>query len=259
MTSRLLIVLGCALVLLSASPSFAQIDNSCTYRYSWGTTADFSFFGFCLTKYGTLASLQTGPTNIGIDQLDPVNPIEGWILRDQSGFNFYPNFDVAPGLGQGVLPTVTQPKGAGNLPIIFTWDPWVKEIVTATPSQKSVVFTMDTIKAAGTGSDKGEFGFGPVVRFAQLRVNGSVSSSFDNSSFAAFGYKPDNGVILTGTEIYHPSVGLPLFTQLGNGCISQQVVYGECDPAFVGQGTIWNYGYFSSAGPGKNVFTYKIF
>ena len=110
MTSRWLIVLTCAVIFISTLPASAQIDNSCTYKYSWGTTQDYSYFSFCLTKYGTLASLQTGPTNIGIDQLDPTNPIEGWTLTDQSGFNFYPNFNVAPGLGQGVLPTVSSQR-----------------------------------------------------------------------------------------------------------------------------------------------------
>ena len=245
-------VIAGVLLLLSVPPAFGQLDNSCTYRYSWGTTADYSYFSFCLTKYGTLASLEiAGPTG---EMLDPSNPVEGWYLSDDE--NRYPKYYVAPGLGQGVLPTVSEPKGSGNLPIIFSWYK-VKETVTAIPSEKSVVFTMGTDRQVGTGADKGEWSWGPVVRFAQLMVNGYTNNSFDNTYGAAFGYSTQNGVLLTGVEMFHQYPGYPLITYPAGGWVSQQGVDGV--NAFVGQGTVESDGWFSTAGPAKNVFTYKIF
>ena len=92
-------------------------DNACVYPYSFINRYGDSF-AFCLTSYGTLASLQSP---IGNEQLDPTNPLEGFSLNDLSGLEIL-DLQIFPGfyVNQGP-PSVTQPKGTGKLPIIFKY------------------------------------------------------------------------------------------------------------------------------------------
>src|SRR5262252_5140888 len=89
--------------------------NTCTYSYSAGKGD--AYMSFCLTEYGTLASLQSPA---GVEHLDTSNPLEGFAVCDTTDFTSVSEY-VVPALGKGELPTVQQPKGAGRLPIIFTY------------------------------------------------------------------------------------------------------------------------------------------
>ena len=173
-------VIALFLVLLGTVIAQAQ-DNACVYPYSFINRYGDSF-AFCLTSYGTLASLQSP---IGNEQLDPTNPLEGFSLTDNSGFtdvgvDIYPGFHVGEG-----PPTVKQPKGPGKLPIIFKYK-HVTSTVTAVPTDKSVVFTM----TVGRIDYQYEWGWGPFYRAAGLLVDGLGNNTFANSGFAAFSYNP---------------------------------------------------------------------
>jgi hypothetical protein len=275
--SRVYVILLFAIGVLFSPAASAQLDNSCTYRFSWGTTQDDSYFSFCLTKYGTLTSLQpsSGSYNHSGAQemLDQSNPTEGWGLSDYSDWSYFPNlYIVAPGLQQGELPTITQPNGAGKLPIIFDWQPlagvWerhVRQTVTSVPAQRMVTFTMIIYPLYGTGWNKGTYGYGPFMRFAQLKPNNLDTILFWSSTFAASGYSynsdpynqgPNDGVLLTGTSTYK-GTGITAQTYNAWGCANAS---GCASRGFTsGVNTVFSNGWFDSASSTKVVFTYKVF
>jgi hypothetical protein len=78
------VVLTLTIGLLGTPLIHAQLNNSCTYSYFFGKGD--KFFAFCLTPYGTLASLQGSS---GDNLLDPVNPIEGWVMCDVSEYSLF--------------------------------------------------------------------------------------------------------------------------------------------------------------------------
>lgn len=171
------VVLTLTIGLLGTPLIHAQLNNSCTYSYSFGKGD--KLFAFCLTPYGTLASLQGSS---GDNLLDPVTPIEGWVMCDDSDYGLFNRIAVVPGLGLGDSPpSVYQPNGVGKLPIIFGNGIDAGIFVTAVPSTKTVVFTMPFPKIGS----QGEYAFGPVTRVMGL---GSTSATLSTSSVSAFGY-----------------------------------------------------------------------
>jgi hypothetical protein len=232
------------LALLGAVIANAQAQNSCVYQYSFVNPKGIDSFGFCLTAYGTLASLQSP---IGTEHLDAANPLEGFEIYDSTDsvdvdLVVLPGFNVTQGPS-----SVTQPKGAGKLPIIFTYEGGniVNRdtiTVTATPLQKTVVFSM----TVGRYVFQYEAGAGYVTRMAGLLVDGSSTNVFANSALAAFSYNPTgHGVMISGT-----SCTIPHSTcEENSGYVSQGY----------GQKIIAEQGYFNTQGLSTEVFSYRVF
>ena len=229
---------------LGAAIANAQAANSCVYQYSFVNPKGIDSFGFCLTAYGTLASLQSP---LGAEHLDPANPLEGFEIYDLSDsvpvdLTVLPGFSVTQGPS-----SVTQPKSSGKLPIIFTYSGGnisnVDTItISATPIDKSVTFTM----TVGKYVFQFNAGEGPVERAAGLLVDGSSTNVFANSEYAAFSYNPaGHGVMLSGCEP-------PKKTNCGEST-------GSVAQSYYGQKAVIANGFFFTAGPSTDVFTYRVF
>ena len=169
-------------VVLAGAAGFGQ-GNTCKYTFAFPQYS----FQFCLTGDGTLAMLQSP---IGVNHLDTVNPIEGWSWDlmgtvPHGGDVFFSGQQI-PAFGSSSLgpPTVTQPNGAGTLPIRFDWhgfpaDMW--EIVTAQPGQRSVVLKVGV-------PPKGVWWGGTLTRVITLRLDGKTVNKFRRLRVGAFAY-----------------------------------------------------------------------
>jgi hypothetical protein len=237
-------------VILLGTPLIHAQNNSCTYSYSFGKGQ--TYFAFCLTPYGTLASLQGAS---GDNLLDPVNPIEGWVMCDESEYGLFSPIEVIPGLGLlgGPPPSVSQPKGAGKLPIIFGNGIAGDLTVTADPHTKTVIFTMPFPKIGGSG----EFAMGPVTRVMGL---GSTSANFSTSSVSAFGYvAPGDLAEVSGNtkEAGRTQQGTP-GTSPG-AFRGYDTCYANIQPNSPGQGFIYNAAGYYAAYAGTTTLSYTVF
>jgi hypothetical protein len=179
-------------VLFLAAAGYAQ-DNSCAYTFTY-PNAQVSF-SFCVTVWGTLASIQSP---IGVNHLDPLNPVEGWagnIIDNDGGGD---GFSIIPGLGivDSHLPVVRQPHGPGTLPLIFDYggDGFYVERIDAVPYQREITIIL---KIHSCYSDC--IWIGPVTKVANIRPDGNSTGNFAHSSFSAFGYVK-HGVMLSVDE-----------------------------------------------------------
>lgn len=224
-------------VLCLSAPGYCQ-DNSCAYTFTYPKPQ----FSFCLTVWGTLASLQSP---IGVNHLDPVNPVEGWTgnITDNDGGG--DGFNVIPGLGLVdflQLPIVQQPHGPGTLPLIFQYDPYgvYVERVDAVPYQREIIFTLTIHSCHGSVRNGTECNWaGPVSKVANIRPDGNNTGNFAHSTFAAFGYVT-HGVMLSVDET---DVGVAI-----NGCAgtdpngASATPYEDCSVSstpFVGPGAVF--------------------
>ena len=176
-------------VLLLATAGYTQ-SNSCAYTFTYPK----SHFSFCVTVWGTLASIQSP---IGVDHLDSLNPVEGWtalIIDDGGGGD---GGVVIPGLGTTTWtnpPAVQQPNGPGTLPLIFDYEGTSpREIISADPSYRTVYITL-IIRSCGDC-----FWSGSVSRVANTKADGNSTNTFGHSAFAAFGYF-NHGLMLSVGE-----------------------------------------------------------
>lgn len=226
---------------LGAVIAYAQPANSCVYKYSFVNPSGIDSLEFCLTAYGTLASLQSP---IGTEHLDPANPLEGFGVYDETltvgDLVVFPGFNVTQGPS-----AVKQPNGPGKLPIVFTYKGGnilnVDTItVTATPIQKTVQFAM----TVGKYIFQFNSGFGPVTRKAGLLVDGLGTNVFASSAYAAFSYNPKgHGVMISGS-----------FCAMGCG-----ESYGYVGTDY-GQNVVQEQGQFDTQfGSSREVFSYKVF
>jgi hypothetical protein len=225
----------------------AQVNNSCTYSYSFGSGD--SYFSFCLTPYGTLASLQ----GVGGELLDPTNPIEGFVLCDTSGYDLFSDQTTIPGLGyvDGGLPAVAQPNGVGKLPIIFTFD-LSYTTVTASPSEKKVIFS----------TPLGKFEAGPYeyanVIWVRVAVLGSNSANFSYSASMAFGYTTPGGLAAIDGYAVQGKLRDDAYPFVSAGQMVQQCGVGMSEP-FTGTGAIAATGGFETNAKQTTTFSYKVF
>jgi hypothetical protein len=174
-------------VLVLAAAAYSQ-NNSCAYTFTYPK----SKFSFCVTVWGTLASIQSP---IGVNHLDPANPVEGWSAYVVDNGGGQDGGTVIPGLGAlswTSPPTVRQPHGPGTLPLIFDYDKTFgyHEVVNAAPQWRTIILTL-TISSCGDCA-----WFGTVSRVANIRPDGNSTGNFAHSSFAAFGYV-QHGVMLS--------------------------------------------------------------
>ena len=221
----------------------AQGDNSCVYPYSFVDPYGVSF-GFCLSSYGTLSSLQSP---VGNEHLDPVNPLEGFVWYDDGDYGLI-NAAVVPGFDLNVgTPTVTQPKGPGKLPIVFTYPGapgvgnGITSTVTVTPADRTIVFTM---KVPRYVPQQYLFASGPIYRTAGLLVDGLSNDIFATSAFAAFAYNTSgHGVIIDGEY--------KQYSGSGEDTGSKSLRYGQT--------TIEADGWFATRSVSTAVFSYKLF
>jgi hypothetical protein len=231
---------------LGAGIASAQSANSCVYQYSFVNPRGIDSFGFCLTAYGTLASLQSP---LRTEHLDPANPLEGFEVLDDTGsvpvdLLVFPGFNVS----QGPF-SVKQPNGPGKLPIIFTYEGGNilnrdTLTVTATPLERTVTFSM----TVGRYVFQSNAGSGPVIRVAGLLVDGSGTNIFANSGFAAFSYNPTgHGVMISGS-----SCQIPNNCGENSGHVYQNYMN-------YGQNVILGQGFFYTLGESTEVFSYKVF
>jgi hypothetical protein len=229
---------------LGAAIVSAQSANSCVYQYSFVNPHGIDSFGFCLTAYGTLASLQSP---LGTEHLDAANPLEGFEVLDETesvpvDLVVFPGFQVTQGPS-----SVKQPKGSGKLPIIFTYEGGQIRnrdtiTVTADPTNKTVVFSM----TVGRYVFQFNSGFGPVTRMAGLLVDGSGTNIFANSELAAFSYNPaGHGVMISGSWC----------TTLENLCAESFGSFSQNS----GQNVVQEQGHFDTGGGSTEVFSYKVF
>src|ERR1700674_946299 len=224
------VVLTLTVGLLAVPLIHAQLNNSCTYSYSFGKGD--KLFAFCLTPYGTLASLQGSS---GDNLLDPVNPIEGWVMGDDSGHDLFNSFQVVPGLGLGGSPpSVYQPKGVGKFPIVFGNGIYSGVSVTADLITKTVVFTMPFPKI---GSQY-EYASGPATRVMGL---GSTSATLSTSSVAAFGYVAPGDLVQLSAARKEGGTTSPGYPRVSPGAFSGASACGvNFQPNTPGQGFIYN-------------------
>jgi hypothetical protein len=179
--------------LLTLAASSPAQDNSCAYTFTYPK----SNFSFCVTIWGTLASIQSP---IGVNHLDPVNPVEGWTgnIMDNTGGN--DGFGIVPGLGVFNAsvhpPVVRQPNGPGTLPLIFDYggNGQYLERIDAAPYQREIVMSL-TIHSCTVDC----YWSGPMSKVANIRPDGNSTGNFAHSSFAAFGYVT-HGVMLSVVE-----------------------------------------------------------
>ena len=237
-------------ILFLAAAAYCQ-DNSCAYTFTYPKPN----FSFCLTAFGTLASLQSP---IGVNHLDPTNPVEGWTgdIRDNGGGR--DGWSVVPGLGIGVsgLPVVQQPHGAGTFPLIFDYGDGFVERVDAVPYQREIILTLTVRSCHGSvrlGTDC--YWAGPMSRIANIRPDGNTTGNFAHSSFAAFGY------------VTH---GVMLIVDEGAGCAgtdpngASATPYEDCSVSntpFVGPGaefTSWGFHSYNGAAMSMRA-TYRVF
>lgn len=163
-------------ILFVLSSGVLAQSNNCAYTFTFPKNS----FSFCVSQYGTLAMLQAP---IGVNHLDPVSPIEGWVyyFNIEGNDNFFGGCQVPnlPDPGD-CLPqpgSFSQPNGPGTLPLIFSSDNG-KSTFTANPATKSVsirtVVNVERIKGAemlgleregvfqpGGSATFGGTGFGP--------------------------------------------------------------------------------------------------
>jgi len=234
-------------VLFLAVAGYSQ-DNSCAYTFTYPKPQ----FSFCVTVWGTLASIQSP---IGVNHLDPVNPVEGWsgnIIDNEGGGD---GFSVIPGLGivDFRLPVVRQPHGPGTLPLIFDYggDGYYIERIDAVPYQREITMTL---KIHSCYSDC--FWVGPISKVANIRPDGNSTGNFAHSSFSAFGYGT-HGVMLSVPESPVTCAGTD-----PNGVSTSP--YEECsvsDTPFTGPGAVLGSWAFRSSN-GQSVSmraTYRVF
>jgi len=238
------LLLLCILITALAVAGAAQ-SNSCAYTFTYPQAQ----FSFCVTAWGTLASIQSP---IGVDHLDSQNPIEGWtaLITDDGGGS--DGGQVIPGLGLSFVfpPTVKQPNGPGTLPLIFQYGSSTnfREIVSAAPYHRTVYLTLVIHSCSDC------FWSGTVSRVANVEPDGSNTNTFGHSAFAAFGYfhhglmlNVDDGAGCAGTDPNGASV-FPYF-----GCGSNTL--------FFGTGAVFTSWVFSSqrGKPMSMKATYRVF
>ena len=231
-------------VLLFGAAGYAQ-DNSCAYTFTYTG----SQFSFCVTVWGTLASIQSP---IGVNHLDPANPVEGWtayITDDGGGQDGGPFIPGLNAVSSTAPPTVRQPNGPGKLPLIFEYGSKnYTEVISATPGKREIHILL-RIAACNDC-----YWSGTVSRVANIRADGNSTSNFAHSAFASFGYM-NHGVML--------SVDPPACAGADpNGASTS--AYFSCSVSsapFNGPGALFTSWVFSSArGKGMSMkATYRVF
>ena len=236
--------------LLTLAAAASAQDNNCAYTFTYPK----QHFSFCVNVWGTLSSIQSP---IGVNHLDSQNPVEGWtanIEDDGGGGDGGPNI---PGLGALLgthPPAVTQPKGIGTLPLIFTYGSGNNfvETVNANAYEREIYLTL-TIRSCNDC-----FWTGAVSRVANLKVDGSATNTFARASFAAFGYL-SHGVMLSVDEV-NPSFSCAgadpdgTSTSAYSGCLVSTA-------PFVGTGRVFTFWFFESSlgKPMRMRATYRVF
>jgi hypothetical protein len=115
-----------SLFLLTAG---AYAQNTCTYQISTKPV------DFCLTTSGTLATLNGMPMD------------EGWSWAASDAEGGRSSVRAFPGHGISFPATVTQPNGAGTLPVNFDWGNGFTQTVTV--KNGSIVLTMKVRSCKG--------------------------------------------------------------------------------------------------------------
>jgi hypothetical protein len=172
---KLRLIVCVALVL--SSMAFAQNGN-CSYTFTWPNHS----FSFCVSQYGTLAMLQAP---IGVDHLDPVNPVEGWrwaywpVAAGSSDMHF--DHTQITGIGYSLTSgTFTQPNGPGTLPLIFHSDYWADTVTfTANAAARTVIIkTQINVSPAQPGAY--------LDRYAVFKPGGNPVAYFSTTGFSAY-------------------------------------------------------------------------
>jgi hypothetical protein len=239
--------------LFLAAAGFCQ-DNSCAYTFTYPKADNAVGFSFCLTVWGTLASIQSP---IGVNHLDPVNPVEGWsaFISDADGGS--DGGVMIPGLGAVSFvhpPVVTQPKGPGTLPLIFDYySGFFVERVDAVPYQREIVLTLTFHSCPESDC----YWFGIVTGAANIRPDGNSTGHFAHSAFAAFGYV-NHGVMVSMDESQSPCAGIDpngASATPGFDCFSIS------NPPFTGPGAVLgSWVFYSQAGRRMSMkATYRVF
>lgn len=160
-------------VLVLSSVGFTQSAH-CAYTFTWPKQS----FKFCVSQYGTLGLLQAP---IGVDHLDPINPIEGtvWGYYPFGIDTFYHHCQIT-GVGCPLLSggTFTEPNGPGTLPLIFS-DDFETMTFTATPAAKLVsIKTVIGVNLAESGAY--------LERDAVFEPGGNPIATFSTTGLGAY-------------------------------------------------------------------------
>ena len=171
----------------------------------------------------------------------------------------YQPYLTIPGAGFSIGGFISQPKGAGTLPIIFSAADGGTETVTAIPSQKTVVFTMKTPKV--WGSDKYQHANGNFLRVANFPADTSVS--IVNSGVVAYD-STGHGVLLTGSRTTnYAAFPRGTVTTFDAGGLTLPDAFLSCRDARysanVGMGAILTDAGLDTSGASTYVFSYKVF
>lgn len=159
-------------VLLFSGASFAQ--QNCAYTFTWTKPSSFSF---CVTSYGTIGMIQSP---IGTNHLDPVNPVEGfaWFISDSSGGQA--SGAQIPGLNDTTagVPTFSEPKGTGTLPLIATYPGWgFQETINASPAQRTITINFKITDCGFGCAWEGAFSMA-----ANPELDGNSANNFGSSA-----------------------------------------------------------------------------
>jgi len=158
-------------VLFCSVASFAQ--QNCAYTFSWTKPASFSF---CVTSYGTIGMIQSPA---GTNHLDVANPVEGfaWFIQDSSGGRS--SGEQIPGLNDiSSVPTFSQPKGPGTLPLIATYSSLgFQQTITANPADRSITTTFKITDCGFGCAWEGAFSMA-----ANPELDGNSANNFGSSA-----------------------------------------------------------------------------
>ena len=240
-----------ATVLFLNVASFAQ--QNCAYTFSWTKARSLTpSFSFCVTSYGTIGMIQSP---IGTNHLDATNPVEGfaWYIDDNGGGTSYGS--QIPGLGQtdSGVPTFSEPKGAGKLPLVASWFGQFgfgfKETITANPTDRTI-----TIKFVIVDCGRDCEWEGYLSRAANPELDGNKVNHYGSTAWAGLAFL-NHGLTLSMPE-----------TSPGCGGIdpagASTSVYSTCggDP-FTGTGAIYADAFFSTEKThhAELTFTYRVF
>jgi hypothetical protein len=226
-----------AILFVFSTVAFGQSGN-CAYTFTWTKQS----FSFCVSQYGTLAMLQAP---LGVNHLDPVNPVEGWVWGYWTRDTYFTHCQITgiscPALSNG---SFSQPNGPGTLPLIFNSDYGETVTFGANPFTKSV--SIQTQFYATWIAQTGAF----LERDAVFQPGGNSVATFSTTGFGPYAVA-SYGDRLTST----------------NGCFGNspnqpsQNGFQSCrTSSFTGSGTMYAVKDFSNRNGNVNIqVTYWVF
>jgi len=164
----------------------AHAQNSCAYTFQ--TSRKGKSFAFCVSNTGNVVEM----TANGVKHLS-TSGVSGYTVEIQSEFGGGCGFDYGF-LGNGGWDrpaNVTQPNGAGTLPIVVVYemDPYrLTETITQNAAQDLVQVKMAVSNSVGRGVNPA---YVTITRVADFDANNNVNNWLDHSLIRSWAYTQD--------------------------------------------------------------------